>query len=117
MPLHPNCVWVTDITYCYTLTGFVYLTSVMDLYSRKIIGWHVSDSLSTEGVLLAIQKAKKGRKIDNPVIIHSDRGCQFVSKAYIEATPADKFIRSYSLKGTPWDNAPIESFHALIKRE
>lgn len=117
VPLHPNCVWVTDITYCYTLTGFVYLTSVMDLYSRKIIGWHVSDSLSTEGVLLAIQKAKKGRKIDNPVIIHSDRGCQFVSKAYIEATPADKFVRSYSHKGTPWDNAPIESFHALIKRE
>ncbi|MDF2857540.1 MAG: Integrase catalytic region, partial [Neobacillus sp.] len=62
-------------------------------------------------------KAKKARSLDNPVIIHSDRGVQYVSKAYLEATPANKFIRSYSRKGTPWDNAPIESFHALIKRE
>lgn len=116
-PPAPNTVWVTDITYCYTLTGFVYLTSVMDLYSRKIIGWHLSDSLSSEGVIAAINKAKKARILDTPVIIHSDRGVQYVSKAYLEATPANKFIRSYSRKGTPWDNAPIEAFHALIKRE
>lgn len=116
-PNTPNTVWVTDITYCYTLTGFVYLTSVMDLYSRKIIGWHLSDRLTAEGVILAINKAKKARKLDTPVIIHSDRGCQYVSKAYINQTPASKFIRSYSDKGNPWDNAPIESFHALIKRE
>ena len=53
-PTRPNAVWVTDITYVYTLSGFVYLTSVMDLFSRKIIGWHLSDNLSTEGVLVAI---------------------------------------------------------------
>lgn len=116
-PKAPNSVWVTDITYVYTLTGFVYLTSVMDLFSRKIIGWHLSDSLSTEGVLKAIAKSKSKRKLSQPVIIHSDRGCQYVSKKYIEATPAAQFIRSYSKKGTPWDNACIESFHALIKRE
>lgn len=116
-PVMPNAVWVTDITYVYTLTGFVYLTSVMDLYSRKIIGWHLSDTLSTEGVLIAVRKAKATRKIDTPVLIHSDRGCQYISKAYIEETPAHNFIRSYSNKGTPWDNACIESFHALIKRE
>ena len=116
-PSEPNAVWVTDITYIYTLTGFVYLTSVMDLYSRKIIGWHLSDNLSTEGVVAAIKKAKSTRKIDHPVIIHSDRGCQYVSRAYIDETPAKKFIRSYSSKGNPWDNACIESFHALIKRE
>ena len=57
------------------------------------------------------------RDIDSSVIIHSDRGIEYVSKAYIEAAPARKFIRSYSRKGTPWDNAVIESFHALIKRE
>lgn len=116
-PKAANTVWVTDITYIHTLTGFAYLTSVMDLFSRKIIGWHLSDRLSTEGVLVAINKAKSTRKISTPVIIHSDRGCQYVSKAYIEATPASGFIRSYSKKGTPWDNACIESFHALIKRE
>ena len=57
-PKAANTVWVTDITYIHTLTGFAYLTSVMDLFSRKIIGWHLSDRLSTEGVLVAINKAK-----------------------------------------------------------
>lgn len=116
-PNAPNTVWVTDITYVWTVSGFVYLTTVMDLFSRKVIGWHLSDTLSTQGVLRAISKAKSSRKIESPIIIHSDRGVQYVSKAYIEATPAGKFIRSYSQKGTPWDNAVIESFHALIKRE
>lgn len=116
-PKAPNSVWVTDITYIWTLSGFVYLTTVMDLYSRLVVGWHLSDNLSTEGVLKAVEKAKNYRKLDHPVIIHSDRGVQYISKAYLEATPASRFIRSYSNKGTPWDNAVIESFHALIKRE
>ncbi|RYD06036.1 transposase [Desulforamulus aquiferis] len=116
-PKVPNAVWVTDITYIYTISGFAYLTSVMDLFSRKIIGWHVSESLSTEHVLKAIEKAKANRKVGQPVIIHSDRGSQYVSKSYLEATPAAHFIHSYSNKGNPWDNACIEAFHALIKRE
>lgn len=116
-PSIPNTVWVTDITYIHTLSGFVYLTSVMDLFSRKIIGWHLSDSLSTQGVIKAVRKAKTNRQIDQPVIIHSDRGCQYVSKDYLTETPAKDFIRSYSAKGNPWDNACIEAFHALIKRE
>lgn len=116
-PTRPNTVWVTDITYIYTLSGFVYLTSIMDLYSRKIVGWHIGDTLSTEHVIKAVNKAKRNRSTSQPIIIHSDRGVQFVSNSYVEATPADKFIRSYSHKGTPWDNACIESFHALIKRE
>ena len=116
-PDSPNTVWVTDITYIYTLSGFVYLASIMDLYSRKIVGWHLTDNLSTKSVLRAIEKAKQNRKVDSPIIIHSDRGVQYISKAYIEATAAESFIRSYSRKGNPWDNAVIESFHALIKRE
>lgn len=116
-PKQPNTVWVTDITYIYTLSGFVYLSSIMDLFSRTIVGWHLSESLSTASVLKAVENAKRNRKIESPIIIHSDRGVQFVSKAYIEATPAKDFIRSYSRKGTPWDNAVIESFNALIKRE
>lgn len=116
-PDAPNRVWVTDITYVWTLTGFVYLTSVIDLYSRMVIGWNLSDTLSTDSVIRAIEAAKRNRKLERPVVIHSDRGVQYVSKAYLEATPAKSFIRSYSKKATPWDNAVIESFHAVIKRE
>jgi len=116
-PTVPNTVWVTDITYVHTLEGFIYLTSVMDLFSRRIIGWHISDSLATEHVVKAIEKAKASRELSQPIIIHSDRGCQYVSKSYLEATPAGPYIRSYSNKANPWDNACIESFHALIKRE
>lgn len=116
-PCAPNTVWVSDITYLHTLSGFSYLATVMDLFSRKIIGWHVSDSLSTDVVINAIRIAKMNRQISKPVIIHSDRGCQYVSSRFIEETPANNFIHSYSSKGTPWDNACIESFHALIKRE
>jgi len=89
----------------------------MDLYSRKIIGWHLSDSLSTVGVIAAINKAKRNRKISKPVIFHSDRGVQFISKAFYNATPAEQFVHSYSRKGNPWDNAYIEAFLSVIKRE
>jgi putative transposase len=65
----------------------------------------------------AVENAKRNNILDTPVIIHSDRGVQFVSNIYLEATPASKFIHSYSRKGNPWDNAVIESFHSLIKRE
>ena len=111
----PNSVWCTDITYIYTLQGFVYLTSVMDLYSRKIIAWTLSKTMEVNDVLKCIEIARKRRKTDNPVIIHSDRGVHYTSKLYKELTKG--MITSYSEKGTPWDNACIESFHSLIKRE
>ena len=114
-PNRPNAVWCTDITYIWTFDGFVYLTSVMDLYSRKIIAWTLSESMEVSCVIDAINKAKARRNTDLPLIIHSDRGSQYVSKAYREAT--EKFQLSYSHKGYPYDNACIESFHALIKRE
>lgn len=114
-PDRPNAVWCTDITYIWTLDGFVYLTSVMDLYSRKIIAWTLSESMEVSCVIDAINKAKTRRNTDLPLIIHSDRGSQYVSKAYREAT--EKYQLSYSHKGYPYDNACIEAFHALIKRE
>ncbi len=114
-PDRPNAVWCTDITYIWTLDGFVYLTSVMDLYSRKIIAWTLSESMEVSCVIDAINKAKDRRNTDLPLIIHSDRGSQYVSKAYREAT--EKYQLSYSHKGYPYDNACIEAFHALIKRE
>jgi putative transposase len=67
-PLEPNIVWVTDRTYCYTLSGVVYLASVMELYSRKIVGGYLSDSLSSEGVTIGIDKDKRARILDIPIV-------------------------------------------------
>ena len=114
-PERPNAVWCTDITYIWTTDGFVYLTSIMDLYSRKIISWTLSDSMEVSCVIDTVNKAKSRRNTYLPLILHSDRGSQYVSKAYREAT--EKFNLSYSHKGYPYDNACIESFHSLIKRE
>ena len=114
-PDRPNAVWCTDITYIWTRDGFVYLTSIMDLYARKIIAWTLSDNMEVSCVINTINKAKERRNTDLPLIIHSDRGSQYVSKAYREAT--EKYQLSYSHTGYPYDNACIESFHSLIKRE
>jgi putative transposase len=114
-PSKPNAVWCTDITYIWTVDGFVYLTSIMDLYSRKIISWTLSKTLEVSCVVDTINKAKASRNIAEPLIMHSDRGSQYVSKEYRKITNEMKL--SYSKKAYPWDNACIESFHALIKRE
>jgi transposase InsO family protein len=114
-PDRPNAVWCTDITYIWTRDGFVYLTSIMDLYARKIIAWTLSDNMEVSCVINTINKAKERRNTDLPLIIHSDRGSQYVSKAYRNAT--EKYQLSYSHTGYPYDNACIESFHSLIKRE
>ena len=113
-PEHPNAVWCTDITYIPTAEGFLYLSCVMDLYSRKIVAWELGDTLETKHVINAINKAilKTGSR---PKVIHTDRGVQYTSDEYQRVTK--NIVRSYSLPGTPWDNACIESFHALIKRE
>ena len=114
-PDQPDAVWVSDITYIWTFDGFVYLTSIMDLYSRKIIAWVMSETLEASHVVECIEKAKKIRRITHPLIIHTDRGCQYVSDAFRKAT--EGMVNSYSKKAYPWDNACIESFHALLKRE
>lgn len=114
-PTDPNAVWVSDITYIWTFDGFVYLTSIMDLYSRKIIAWTLSHTLEAIHVVETIKKAMAKRNISRPLIFHSDRGSQYVSEAFLHATK--NMINSYSKKAYPWDNACIESFHALIKRE
>jgi len=114
-PEEPDAVWCSDITYIWTYEGFVYLTSIMDLYSRKIISWVLSDTLEAKYVVKAVEKAKRRRGVEKPLILHTDRGIQYVCREYVEATAGMK--RSYSKKAYPWDNACIESFHALIKRE
>lgn len=115
-PERPNEVWCTDITYIWTIAdGFVYLTSIMDLYSRKIIAWTLSKTLEVEEVLKCVEIAKQRREIKVPLIIHSDRGIHFTCRKCSELTNGMK--RSYSEKGVPYDNACIESFHSLIKKE
>ena len=81
-PDRPNAVWCSDITYIWTIDGFVYLTSVMDLFSRKIIAWTLSKTLEVSCVIDTINKAKTRRNIDRPLIIHSDCGSQYVAKEY-----------------------------------
>lgn len=115
-PDRPNAIWCTDITYIWTYeTGYVYLTSIMDLYSRKIIAWTVTDNMDVSCVVKTVRKAKAVRSTVEPLVIHSDRGSQYVSEAYRKVT--EGMTRSYSHKGYPYDNACIESFHSLIKRE
>lgn len=115
-PDQPNALWCTDITYIWTQEGFVYLTSVMDLFSKKIIAWELSKTLCADAVVRCVAKAISRRRLTHPAVIHSDRGTQYVSKKYLEVL-GNQLIPSYSRKGNPWDNACIESFHALIKRE
>ena len=113
-PSSPNAVWCTDITYINTRKGFVYLSCIMDLYSRKIVSWEIAPTLETKYVVSAIKSAiiKTGKR---PMVIHTDRGTQYTSVSYYDETKG--IIKSYSSKANPWDNACIESFHALIKRE
>ena len=114
-PVRPNAVWCTDITYIWTRDGFVYLTSVMDLFARKIIAWTLSTTMEVSCVIDTINKAKATRDTDMPLILHSDRGSQYVSEAYRKV--AEGMQLSYSNTGYPYDNACIEAFHSLIKRE
>lgn len=111
----PNAVWCTDITYIHTREGFVYLSCIMDLFSRKIVGWKLSRDLSTDAIVAAVKESIRKCRGAKPKLIHTDRGVQYTSEAYIKAT--EGIQRSYSKKAYPWDNACIESFHALIKRE
>lgn len=114
-PKTPDTVWCSDITYIWTQKGFVYLTTIMDLYSRKIISWVLSTTLDSKCVVDAVNKAKEKRENKKTKIIHTDRGIQYISKDYISATK--DMIRSYSRAAYPYDNACIESFHASLKRE
>lgn len=113
-PAKPNEFWCTDITYIWTADGFVYLTCIMELFSRKIIAWDLSDSLDAQHVVDALKKAITTRGC-KPKVIHTDRGCQFTSELW--SSTCKNIVRSYSQKHYPWDNACIESFHSLIKRE
>jgi transposase InsO family protein len=113
----PNQAWVSDITYIWTLEGWVYLSSVMDLFSRKIVGWSLSSHMKKELSIQAVNMAITTRRPDVGLIHHSDRGSQYCSHDYIDILKGQKMQISMSRKGDPYDNACIESFHATIKKD
>lgn len=113
----PNEKWVTDITYVATAEGWLYLASVMDLYSRKIVGWHMSDRMTKELVLKALKQAHGRQQPGTAVLHHSDRGSQYASHDYQKQLQNYSMTGSMSRKGNCYDNACIESFHSLIKKE
>ena len=113
----PNEKWVGDITYIETGEGWLYLATVLDLYSRKIVGWAFSDSLATPIVSDALAMAVRQRKPTGALIFHSDRGCQYASAAYRTALTLAKITPSMSRKGCCYDNAVAESFFHSLKTE
>jgi len=115
--LQPNRVWVSDITYIQTKNDWVYLCCFIDLYSRKVVGWSVANNLKAELVMEALRKAYIKRKPDKGLIIHSDRGVQYSSEVFKSLLKRHNFVQSMSRKGNCWDNACMESFFSLIKKE
>jgi len=113
----PNQKWVTDITYLRTQEGFLYLAVVIDLFSRRVIGWSMSNSLRREIVIDALMMAVWRRQPKKTVLIHSDQGSQFGSDDCIRFCKAHNLKRSMSRKGNCWDNAVVESFFSALKRE
>lgn len=113
----PNHLWVTDITYIQTAQGWVYLATVMDLFSRKIIGWHMADHMRASLCLGALEMALINRQPSEELIHHSDRGSQYCSQAYTALLTERGCQISMSRKGNPYDNACIESFHATLKKD
>lgn len=110
--------WVSDITYIQTKEGFLYLTTIIDLYDRKLIGWSLSDTMSVDDTsLAAFRMAVKNRPIGKGLIFHSDQGVQYATKKFTNILSSYGVIRSMSRKGNCWDNAVAESFFKSLKTE
>ena len=113
----PDEKWVSDITYIKVEKGFVYLAVIMDLFSRKIIGWSLDTTMANQLIMDAFNMAVASRKVEPGLILHSDRGVQYRSGEY-QALLLNEGIRpSMSRKGNCWDNAAMESFFARFKVE
>lgn len=116
---HLNQAWVSDITYIKTNTGWLYLTTVIDLYDRQVLGWALSNTMHTNKTILPAWKmAFSKRGIKAPLIFHSDRGIQYASREFKDQLKTNSMItQSMSRKGNCWDNAVAESFFKSIKSE
>jgi len=113
----PNQVWVSDITYLPSEEGWLYLATVMDLWSRRIVGWAMEPSLHRRLTLGALEMAISQRHPEPGLIHHSDRGSQYACDDYQATLETQRMIPSMSRKGDCWDNAPMESFYSTLKCE
>ncbi len=113
----PNTVWTTDITYVWTLEGWLYLAIVLDLYSRQIVGWAMNKRMKKQLTLDALAMAYWRRKPESGLLHHSDRGSQYACHDYRNRLEQYGMIASMSRKGDCWDNAPTERFFRSLKSE
>lgn len=113
----PNTAWVTDITYIRTHEGWLYLSVVLDLFSRQIVGWSMGERMTRELAIGALLMAVWRRKPEQEVLVHSDQGSQFSSHDWQDFLKAHRLKPSMSRRGNGHDNAVVESFFQLLKRE
>lgn len=113
----PNAVWVTDVTFIWTLQGWLYLAALLDLYSRRVVGWAMSAHNDQALVLQALNMALCRRQPPDGLIHHSDRGSVYCGAAYLAMLKAHGLKPSMSRKGDCWDNAVAESFFGTLKQE
>ena len=113
----PNEKWATDITYVWTSEGWLYLATVMDLYSRRVVGWSMADHMRTELCLDALGMALRQRTNTEALVHHSDRGVQYASDRYRDALKKERIECSMSRRADCWDNAVAESFFGTLKNE
>lgn len=116
-PTQPNRVWVADITYIWTLEGWLYLAAVMDLCSRKILGWAAENHMETDLVREALKQALVDRRPAPGLLHHSDRGSQYASSAYNALLHSWQIVPSMSAAGNCYDNAAMEAFWSTLKTE
>ena len=109
--------WVTDITYIRTRKGWLYLAVILDLWSRAVVGWSMSQRMNRQMVIDALKMAEGRRRISPGLLLHSDQGCQYTSEDFQRKLARLGIVCSMSRKGNCWDNAVAESFFATLKRE
>jgi len=113
----PDMAWVSDITYLWTRQGWMYLAIIVDLYSRKVVGWSLAERMTAALVCNALDAAVRLRRPEPGLIFHSDRGSQYASAAFRRRLWRYQMRQSMSRKGNCWDNAVAESFFATFKKE
>jgi len=113
----PNRVWVGDTTYLPVIGGFLFLVAIIDLFSRKVVGWALGDRLDADLSAEALRRALVKRQPAPGFIFHSDRGGEFAASAFRRVLEAAKGLQSMSRKGNCWDNAPAESFFSTLEFE
>ena len=114
---YSNQIWAADITYLRTENGFVYLSLLTDMYSRKIVGWSLSKSLSIEGSVFALKKALRQNPLTDSLIHHSDRGIQYCSKDYVKILKKNKIAISMTEENHCYENAMAERVNGILKDE